>query len=153
LDLKNQGKKSAKTRKNGFLRNDCAYGGGESRKPTKNQGEIQGSRKPSVLVGFLRQKKDCAYILRADTKVVGRPFQQLTSATFLLSTSTQLPLLKYPLLFAFQLKELTIGQMYHPLEDSFIAAFLTWNPMAHLERFQLTKGMSGGIENKHVTSF
>jgi hypothetical protein len=23
--------------------------------------EIQGSRKPSVLVGFLRQKKDCAY--------------------------------------------------------------------------------------------
>ncbi len=28
---------------------------GESRKPTKNQGEIQGSRKPSVLVGFLRQ--------------------------------------------------------------------------------------------------
>ncbi len=30
---------------------------GESRKPTKNQGEIQGSRKPSVLVGFLCQKK------------------------------------------------------------------------------------------------
>ncbi len=28
-------------------------------KPTKNQGEIQGSRKPMVLVGFLRQKKDC----------------------------------------------------------------------------------------------
>ncbi len=27
------------------------------RKPTKNQGENQGSRKPSVLVGFLRQKK------------------------------------------------------------------------------------------------
>jgi hypothetical protein len=29
-------------------------------KPTKNQG----SRKPSVLVGFMRQKKDCAYTLR-----------------------------------------------------------------------------------------
>ncbi len=57
FNLKNQGKKSAKTRKLGFLRKDCALGGGESRKPTKNQGEIQGSRKPSVLVGFLRQKK------------------------------------------------------------------------------------------------
>jgi hypothetical protein len=57
LDFKNQVKKSAKTRKLGFLRNDCAWGGGESRKPTKNQGEIQGSRKPSVLVGFLRQNK------------------------------------------------------------------------------------------------
>jgi hypothetical protein len=60
LDLKNQGKKSAKTRKLGFLRKVCAKGGGDSRKPTKNQGENQGSRKPSVLVGFLRQKKDCA---------------------------------------------------------------------------------------------
>jgi hypothetical protein len=39
LDLKNQGKKSAKTRKLGFLKNDCAWGGGDSRKPTKNQGE------------------------------------------------------------------------------------------------------------------
>jgi hypothetical protein len=58
LDLKNQGKKSAKTRMLGFLGNDCAWGGGDSRKPTKNQGEIQGSRKPSVLVGFLRQKKE-----------------------------------------------------------------------------------------------
>ncbi len=60
LDLKNQGKKSAKTRKLGFLRKDCAQGGEESRKPTKIQGEIQGSGKPCVLVGFLRQKKDCA---------------------------------------------------------------------------------------------
>jgi hypothetical protein len=58
LDLKNQGKKSAKTRTLGFLRNDCAKGGGDSRKPTKIQGELQGSRKPSVLVGFLRQKKE-----------------------------------------------------------------------------------------------
>jgi hypothetical protein len=54
---KNQGKKSAKTRTLGFLGNDCAQGGGDSRKPTKNQGENQGSRKPSVLVRFLRQKK------------------------------------------------------------------------------------------------
>ncbi len=44
----------------GFL---CIGLGGESRKPTKNQGEIQGSRQPSALVGFLRQKKDCAYTL------------------------------------------------------------------------------------------
>jgi hypothetical protein len=58
LDLKNQGKKPAKTRKLGFLGNDCAWGGGDSRKLTKNQGEIQGSRKPSVLVGFLRQRKE-----------------------------------------------------------------------------------------------
>jgi hypothetical protein len=60
LGFKKPRKKSAKSRKLGFLRNDC---GGESRKPMKNQGENQGSRKPSVLVflvGFLRQKKDCA---------------------------------------------------------------------------------------------
>ncbi len=31
-----------------FLINECAQGGGESRKPMKNQGEIQGSRKPSA---------------------------------------------------------------------------------------------------------
>jgi hypothetical protein len=36
--------------------------GEDSRKPTKNQGEIQGSRKPSVLVGFLRQKKELVCI-------------------------------------------------------------------------------------------
>jgi hypothetical protein len=57
LDLKNQGKKSAKTRKLGFLRNDCAMGGGESRKPTKNQGEIQGRRKPSVFGWISAPKK------------------------------------------------------------------------------------------------
>ncbi len=38
LDSKNQGKKSDKTRKLGFLRQDCAQGGEESRKPTKIQG-------------------------------------------------------------------------------------------------------------------
>jgi hypothetical protein len=37
--------------------------GGDSRKPTKNQEEIQGSRKPSVLVGFLRQKKRTVHTL------------------------------------------------------------------------------------------
>jgi hypothetical protein len=31
--------------------------GEKAEKPTKNQGKIQGSRKPSVLVGFLRQKR------------------------------------------------------------------------------------------------
>jgi hypothetical protein len=63
LDLKNQGKKSAKTRKLGFLKNDCAWGGGDSRIPTKNQGENQGGRKPSVLVGFLRQNKRTVHTL------------------------------------------------------------------------------------------
>jgi hypothetical protein len=48
LGFKNQGIKLAKTRNLGFHRNDCAYGGGESKKPAKNQGLIQGSRKPSV---------------------------------------------------------------------------------------------------------
>ncbi len=48
LVLKYQGIKLDKTRNLGFHRNNCAYGGGESRKPAKNQGEIQGSRKPSV---------------------------------------------------------------------------------------------------------
>ncbi len=76
LDFKNQGKKSAKTRKLGFLRNDCAYGGGDSRKPTKNQWEIQGSRKPSVLVGFLRQKKNCAYPLWVKVFFIFRAFYE-----------------------------------------------------------------------------
>jgi hypothetical protein len=41
-------------------------GGGGGRKPGKSQGEIQGSRKPSVLVGFLRQKLGlCIHPLRA----------------------------------------------------------------------------------------
>jgi hypothetical protein len=56
------------------------------------------------------------------------------------NSSTHLALLKYPLLFARQLRELTISQMYHPLEDSFVAAILTWNPMLHLQKFQLNKG-------------
>jgi hypothetical protein len=64
LDLKNQGKKSAKTRKLCLLRNDCAKGGEESRKPTKIQGEIQGSIKPSVLMDFCAKQKVCAYTLR-----------------------------------------------------------------------------------------
>jgi hypothetical protein len=34
------------------------------RKPTKNQREIQGSRKTNALVGFLGQKKDCAMCAR-----------------------------------------------------------------------------------------
>jgi hypothetical protein len=55
LVFKNLGKNLAKTRNFGFLRNDCEYGWGRRRKPTKNQGEIQG--KPSVLVGFLDQKR------------------------------------------------------------------------------------------------
>ncbi len=47
----------AKTRKLVFLKKDCAQGRGESRKLMKNQREIQSSRKPSVLVGFRRQKR------------------------------------------------------------------------------------------------
>ena len=72
------------------------------------------------------------------------PFQQLRSATFRLSSSTHLPLIKYPLLFARQLKELTISQMYRPLEDTFVSALLTWNPMLHLERFLLSEGRETG---------
>ncbi len=70
LDLKNQRKKSAKTRKLGFLKNDCAWGGEDNRKPTKNQGENQGSRKPSVLVGFLRQKKGLCIPSQSSAQVV-----------------------------------------------------------------------------------
>jgi hypothetical protein len=43
-----------KTRKLGFLRNDCAYWVQEK---AENQGEILGSWTPSVLVGFLLQKR------------------------------------------------------------------------------------------------
>jgi hypothetical protein len=39
LDLKNQGKKSAKTRKLGFLRNDCALGGGRQQKTNEKPGK------------------------------------------------------------------------------------------------------------------
>ncbi len=42
-------------------------GRGDSRKPTKNQGGNQGSRKPSVLVGFLRQKKRTVHTLSGRT--------------------------------------------------------------------------------------
>jgi hypothetical protein len=70
LGFKNQRKKSAKTGRLGFLRNNCAYGGRESRKPTKNQREIQGGIKPSVWVGFLRQKKDNAYTFCSNTSVM-----------------------------------------------------------------------------------
>ncbi len=38
------------------------------------------------------------------------PFRELTSATFLLSSSTHLPLLKYPMVWAKQLVHLTISQ-------------------------------------------
>ncbi len=42
------------------------HGVGET---AENQGENQGSRKPSVLVGFLHQKKDCAYPLWGEDHV------------------------------------------------------------------------------------
>jgi hypothetical protein len=91
-----------------------------------------------------RRLEAAAEAARTETAATS-PFRQLRYATFLLSSSTHLALLKYPLLFARQLQELTISQMYHPLEDSFVAALLTWNPMVHLQKFQLNKG-----EKKHV---
>jgi hypothetical protein len=38
----------------------------------KNQGEIQGSTKPSVCVGFFCQKKDCATVCNVHTASVPR---------------------------------------------------------------------------------
>jgi hypothetical protein len=67
LDLKNQGKKSAKTRKLGAWFSLHRVGG-ESRKPTKNQGEIQGSRNKVFWLDFCAINKGkirtaCAYTL------------------------------------------------------------------------------------------
>jgi hypothetical protein len=46
-----------------FLRNDCAVciGWGRKQKTNEKPGRIQGKE---PMVGFLRQKKDCAYTLR-----------------------------------------------------------------------------------------
>jgi hypothetical protein len=69
LIFKNQGKNSPKQETKVFLETTVhILGGGESRKPTKNQREIQGRLKSSVLVGFLCQKKDCEYTLCMPTK-------------------------------------------------------------------------------------
>ncbi len=69
LDFKNQGKNPPKQESLVFLETTVHRVGETAEKPTKNQGEIQVSRKPSVLVGFLRQNKDWAYPLSCYTSV------------------------------------------------------------------------------------
>jgi hypothetical protein len=54
LGFKNQGKNPPKQETLVFLETTM-QSAGESRKSKPKPGEIQGSRKPSVLVGFLRQ--------------------------------------------------------------------------------------------------
>lgn len=68
------------------------------------------------------------------------PFSSLKEATFILTTSTHLPLMKYPVFFARGLKELKLNQIYQPLEDSFITSMLSWNPLKYLEKFELNRG-------------
>lgn len=69
-----------------------------------------------------------------------RPFGRLRTAAFLLASPVHLPLLKYPLYFAAGLEELQIDQVYQPLEDSFLAALVSWGPLLHLRKFQLING-------------
>ena len=74
------------------------------------------------------------------------PFSKLRSATFLLTSPIHLPLVKYPVYFAAGLEELQINQVtksliihnilpqvYQPLEDSFMAALVSWSPFKHLK--------------------
>ena len=68
------------------------------------------------------------------------PFKCLKEAKYILNTSTHLPLLKYPVYFARGIQELRLDQVYQPVDDGFISALISWNPMAKLERFQLNQG-------------
>jgi len=65
-------------------------------------------------------------------------FLKLKRASFVILSSIHLPVIKYPLFFARNLEELHI-QIYQPLEDSFIAALVSWNPMTELKKFILTR--------------
>merc|ERR1711915_57893 len=70
----------------------------------------------------------------------GSPFSKLRSATFILTTSAHLPILKYPLFFALKLEELKLNQIYQPLEDSFISSLVNWNSLQFLIEFSLING-------------
>ena len=70
----------------------------------------------------------------------GSPFSKLKSATFILTTSAHLPILKYPLFFALKLEELKLNQIYQPLEDSFISSLVNWNSLQFLAQFSLING-------------
>jgi hypothetical protein len=61
LGSKNQGKKLAKTRNLCFLRNVCAQGGGESRKPTKTREKFKVAENQKFWLDFCT-KKDCASV-------------------------------------------------------------------------------------------
>jgi hypothetical protein len=64
LVLKNQ---LAITRNLGFLRNDCAYGGGESRKPMKKPGRNPRLQKAKCFGWISVPKKGCALCASAYT--------------------------------------------------------------------------------------
>eukprot|EP00092_Neocalanus_flemingeri_P047128 GFUD01053308.1.p1 GENE.GFUD01053308.1~~GFUD01053308.1.p1 ORF type:complete len:398 (-),score=107.67 GFUD01053308.1:129-1178(-) len=69
-----------------------------------------------------------------------RPFSKLRSANFTLTTSTHLPILKYPIFFALDLEVLQLNQIYQP-GDSFILSLVSWNPLHSLLQFSLTNGL------------
>jgi hypothetical protein len=69
-----------------------------------------------------------------------RPFAKLRSASFNLTSSIHIPILKYPIFFALDIEEMKLNQIYQPLEDSFISFLISWNPLQSLLRFHLTNG-------------
>eukprot|EP00092_Neocalanus_flemingeri_P047629 GFUD01054046.1.p1 GENE.GFUD01054046.1~~GFUD01054046.1.p1 ORF type:complete len:322 (+),score=73.77 GFUD01054046.1:840-1805(+) len=69
-----------------------------------------------------------------------RPFSKLRRATFILTASTHIPILKYPIFFALNLEELKLKQIYQPMEDIFISSLVSWNPLQSLVQFHVTNG-------------
>jgi hypothetical protein len=64
LDLKNQGKQSAKTRKLGFLRKDCAWVGEKAENQWKSREKSKVAENQEF--GWISApKKDCAFTLRS----------------------------------------------------------------------------------------
>jgi len=68
------------------------------------------------------------------------PFQKLETASFILTTPIQIPLIKYPIYFARKLKKLKLKMIYQPVEDSFVSALLSWNTMQYLEQIEIVNG-------------
>merc|ERR1711962_1204977 len=86
----------------------------------------------------VRLESECTDSNRAPT--ARAPFSRLKRATFLLTSPLHLPIVKYPVYFALGLEELRLNQVYQPMEDSFIAALVTWSPLQCLRKFELKSG-------------
>ena len=93
---------------------------------------------------YTPELSDRAHLEQACTEkarsTADRPFAKLRSASFNLTTSYHIPILKYPIFFALDLEELRLNQIYQPLEDSFISSLISWNPLQSMLVFHLSNG-------------